>query len=142
VNLVLVDGHALAYRSYFAFAGAPLRNSRGEETGAVRIHQHLLSLINKQAPDYIAVAFDSESRPSRHERFGAYKAHRLNPEPDPPAAGDLRRAGRDEGRAAGGPGFEADDIIATLAHALEGRVPVQVVSGDRTSSSSSTNACT
>ena len=57
--LFLVDGHALAYRAYFAFAGAPLTNSRGEETGAVYgFINTLLSLIVKHKPEYIAVAFD------------------------------------------------------------------------------------
>jgi len=134
VNLVLVDGHALAYRSYFAFAGAPLRNSRGEETGAVYgFVNTLLSLLNKQAPAYLAVAFDSREPTFRHERFGEYKAHRpqtpeglLRQLPVMFAALDAMRIARLEA-----PGFEADDIIATLARRWKQRVPVLVVSGDK-----------
>ncbi len=134
MNLVLVDGHALAYRSYFAFAGAPLRNSRGEETGAVYgFVNTLLSLLNKQAPGYLAVAFDSRERTFRHEQFDAYKAQRpqtpeglLRQLPVMFAALDAMRIARLEA-----PGFEADDIIATLAKRWRQRVRVQVVSGDK-----------
>jgi DNA polymerase-1 len=134
VSLVLVDGHALAYRSYFALAGASLRNSRGEETGAVYgFVGTLLSLLGKRSPEYIAVAFDSAERTFRHERFEAYKAHRPRiPEgliqqlPTIFAALDAMRIAHLEA-----PGFEADDIIATLARRWETRIPVQVVSGDK-----------
>lgn len=132
--LFLVDGHALAYRAFFAFAGAPLTNSRGEETGAVYgFINTLLSIIAKHKPEHMAVVFDSLAPTFRHERFDAYKAHR----PSMPdglirqlplifeavdAMGIARHAV---------PGYEADDIIATLASRLRDAVPVAIVSGDK-----------
>jgi DNA polymerase-1 len=118
VALFLVDGHALAYRAYFAFAGAPLTNARGEETGAVYgFVNTLLSLVAKHHPAYLAVAFDSIAPTFRHQRFEAYKAHRPTmPEglirqlPLVFEALDAMGIARLQS-----PGFEADDIIATLA---------------------------
>ncbi len=130
--LFLVDGHALAYRAYFAFAGAPLTNSRGEETGAVYgFVNTLVSLIVKHKPEHIAVAFDSVAPTFRHERFDAYKAHRPRmPEglikqlPLIFEAVDAMGIARLQA-----PGYEADDIIATLAR--RAGVPVAIVSGDK-----------
>jgi DNA polymerase-1 len=134
VALFLVDGHALAYRAYFAFAGAPLTNARGEETGAVYgFVNTLLSLVAKHHPAYLAVAFDSIAPTFRHQRFEAYKAHRPTmPEglirqlPLVFEALDAMGIARLQS-----PGFEADDIIATLARRWSGEVPVTVVSGDK-----------
>ncbi len=134
VALFLVDGHALAYRSYFAFAGAPLRNSAGEETGAVYgFLNTMLSLISRYSPEYIAVAFDSEERTFRHEQFEAYKAHRpAMPEglsqQLPVIFETLDAMGMVRLNA---PGFEADDIIATLARRWRDEVAVKIVSGDK-----------
>ncbi len=132
--LYLVDGHALAYRSYFAFSGAPLRTSSGEETGAVYgFLNTLLSLIQKLGPEFVAVAFDSEERTFRHEQYEQYKAHRPKM-PD----GLIRQFPRIfEALDAMGivridaPGFEADDILATLARRWSDAVPVRIVSGDK-----------
>ena len=132
--LFLVDGHALAYRSYFAFAGAPLRSSKGEETGAVYgFLNTLLSLIGKYSPEYIAVAFDSAERTFRHEQFEEYKAHR----PGMPESLVAQLPLMFEVLDAMGlvrlfaPGFEADDIIATLARRWRNDVAVKIVSGDK-----------
>ncbi|HXV13395.1 MAG TPA: 5'-3' exonuclease H3TH domain-containing protein, partial [Candidatus Krumholzibacteria bacterium] len=132
--LFLVDGHALAYRAYFAFAGTPLSNSRGEETGAVYgFVNTLLSIIVKHKPEQLVVAFDSLEPTFRHERFEAYKAHRPRmPEglirqlPVIFEAVDAMGIPRLQA-----PGYEADDIIATLAHRFRERVPVAIVSGDK-----------
>jgi DNA polymerase-1 len=132
--LYLVDGHALAYRSYFAFAGAPLRNSKGEETGAVYgFLNTLLSLYQKHAPAYIAVAFDHEERTFRHVQFEAYKAQRpATPEGLVRQLPVIFRALDAMGVARiDAPGFEADDVIATLARRWSARVPVVIVSGDK-----------
>ncbi len=134
MSLYLVDGHALAYRSYFAFAGAPLRNSKGEETGAVYGFLNTLqSLVSRFEPAYIAVAFDSEEPTFRHERFTDYKSQRPAM-PDGlarqlPVIFDLLDAMRIVHLSA--PGFEADDIIATLAGRWKAEVAVKIVSGDK-----------
>lgn len=132
--LFLVDGHALAYRAFFAFAGTPLTNSRGEETGAVYgFINTLLSIIAKHHPEYLAVAFDSIEPTFRHERFEAYKAHRPSM-PDglirqlPLVFEALDAMGITRIAA---PGYEADDIIATLARRWSNDVPVTIVSGDK-----------
>ncbi len=132
--LFLVDGHALAYRAYFAFAGTPLTNSRGEETGAVYgFINTLISIIVKHKPQHLAVAFDSGAPTFRHEKFESYKAHR----PSMPLglsrqlplifeAVDAMGIARIQTM-----GYEADDIIATVARRFRNDVPVSIVSGDK-----------
>ncbi len=132
--LFLVDGHALAYRAYFAFAGSPLSNSKGEETGAVYgFINTLLSLLSKYSPEHLAVTFDGTRPTFRHERFEGYKAHR----PQMPGglvrqlewifeAVDAMRIVRLQAE-----GYEADDIIATLVRRFRERVPISIVSGDK-----------
>jgi DNA polymerase I len=134
VPLFLVDGHALAYRSFFALAGATLKNSRGEETGAVYgFINTLLSLITKHQPEYLAVAFDSQERTFRHERFEGYKANRPTM-PDglfrqlPLIFQALDAMGVPHVESSG---YEADDIIATFARRWRDRVSIAIVSGDK-----------
>ena len=132
--LFLVDGHALAYRAFFAFANAPLSNSRGEETGAVYgFVNTLISLIVKHKPEHLAVVFDSLEPTFRHERFELYKAHRpkmpdglIRQLPWIFEAVDAMHIARLQS-----PGFEADDIIATLARRYRDRTRVAIVSGDK-----------
>ncbi len=120
-KLVLVDGHALAYRAYHALP-PDLRTSRGEATNAILgFTQMLLDTLRNHAPQYVVVAFD-KGRTFRHEDFAEYKAQR-GPMPD-----DLREQfGRIRQiiEAMGIPiveqeGYEADDLIGTLAKQAEG----------------------
>lgn len=132
--LYLVDGHALAYRSYYAFIRRPLVNSKGEETSAVfGFLKTLVALREKYAPEHLAVVFDSEEKTFRSAWFEGYKADRP-PMPDS-LASQLRRIFEvlDAMRipVIAVPGYEADDIIATLAARHEGEMPVRVVSGDK-----------
>ncbi|HET6349244.1 MAG TPA: 5'-3' exonuclease H3TH domain-containing protein, partial [Candidatus Krumholzibacteria bacterium] len=134
MTLVLIDGHALAYRSFFALGGAALRNSRGEETGAVYgFLNTLLSIEQKYHPEHLAVAFDSAGKTFRHERFEAYKAHR----PEMPEGLSRQLPVIMQALDAMGvtrlqtPGYEADDIIATLARRWSSEMPVRIVSGDK-----------
>jgi len=134
VALFLIDGHALAYRSFFALGGAALRNSKGEETGAIYgFLNTIFALDEKYRPAHVAVAFDSVGKTFRHERDERYKAQR----PGMPAglsaqlpvimhALDVMGVVRLEA-----PGFEADDVIATLARRWEKDTEVRIVSGDK-----------
>jgi DNA polymerase I len=134
-NLFIVDGHALAYRAYFAFIRNPLVNSKGENTGAVYgFLRMLLLLIRKYEPRYLAVVFDSGEETARHREFAAYKAHR-------PAMPDEMAEQLPvifEATEALGikmivePGIEADDLIASLARkANAAGLDATIVTGDK-----------
>ncbi|MEO6457384.1 MAG: DNA polymerase I [Chloroflexia bacterium] len=119
-KLVLIDGHALAYRAYFALP-AELRNAKGETTNAVLgFTQMLLDTLKSQAPQYVVVTFD-KGRTFRHEEYAEYKAKRASM-PD-----DLRPQFariREIISALGIPvlelaGYEADDLIGTLSRQAE-----------------------
>ncbi|HKI58335.1 MAG TPA: DNA polymerase I [Trueperaceae bacterium] len=133
-RIVIIDGHALAYRSYFAMR--ELSTSRGQPTNAVYgFARALLRLLAEDAdPTTLVVAFDAPAPTFRHERFEAYKAGRA-PTPDdlPQQVGiikrllDLMGIPRVER-----PGLEADDLIGTIARTCAERgFTVQVVTSDR-----------
>lgn len=134
-RLFLIDGHALAYRAYHAFIRNPLINSKGQNTSAIYgFASAILRLIEKESPDRIAVVFDSPEPTFRHEKFADYKATREKM-PD-----EMREQLPivDEVAAALGlailrcPGFEADDVIGTLARrAEEAGWDTVIVSGDK-----------
>ncbi|RKY76930.1 DNA polymerase I, partial [candidate division KSB1 bacterium] len=76
-RLFLIDGSALAYRSYFAFVRNPLINSRGENTSApFAFTNTLLKILREERPEYIVVVFDTSKPTFRHAKFPAYKATR------------------------------------------------------------------
>jgi len=134
MSLFLVDGHALAYRSYFAFSRQPLVNSKGEETSAVYgFLNTILALLYKYNPSHLGVAFDSTGKTFRHEMFTEYKAHRAEMPEGLVSQLPVILAVLDAMRVPylHAPGYEADDIIATLARRLEAEAPVKIVSGDK-----------
>jgi DNA polymerase-1 len=117
-TLFLLDGMALVYRAHFAFANNPIRTSAGRNTSAIYgFTNTLLELITKQAPTHLAVVFDTAAPTARHTEFPAYKAQREEmPEELSDAIPDVKRLIR----AFNLPvlemdGYEADDIIGTLA---------------------------
>jgi DNA polymerase I len=134
-TLFLVDGTGVAYRSYFAFVNNPLVNSRGEDTGAVFGFAALLLKLRRQyRPEYLALVFDTSAPTFRHHLHTQYKATREKmPEP---LAGQLPRI-RQLAAAMRLPvleqeGYEADDLIGTLALAAAGRgLDVTILSGDK-----------
>ncbi len=132
--LYLIDGHALAYRSYFAFIRNPLVTSSGEETSAVfGFSNILIGILKKYAPTHLAAVFDSTEKTFRHDLFPEYKAHREKI-PDAligqiPRIFSLLEAMSIPVYSL--PGYEADDILATIATKLEEEVPVRIVSGDK-----------
>jgi DNA polymerase-1 len=120
--LLLVDGMALAYRSYFAFISRPLTNSRGENTSAVfGFTNALLQFLNTHNPQYAAVCFDTPAPTFRHKMYKEYKATRqAMPDDMIPQIQIIK----DIVRAYSIPqiemeGYEADDIIGTLAKQAE-----------------------
>jgi DNA polymerase-1 len=117
-TLFLLDGMALVYRAHFAFATNPIRTSAGRNTSAIYgFTNTLLELITKQQPTHLAVVFDTAAPTARHKEFPAYKAQREEmPEELSAAIPDVKRLIR----AFNLPvlerdGYEADDIIGTLA---------------------------
>ncbi len=117
-RLLLVDGSALLYRSFYAFARNPLRNAKGEQTSvAFGVLQTLLPLLEARRPDRVAVVFDTKAPTFRHKVYTEYKAHR-RPIPDdlvlqiPRAREVIRLLGL---RIVEQDGVEADDLIGSLA---------------------------
>ena len=117
-TLILIDGHALAYRQYFALERTGMKNSENQPTWAVYgFFKAIFDLLAKIHPDYIAVAFDVGRRTFRTEKFEAYKANRE-------AMPDTMRSQLGiicEGLKAFDipiitkEGFEADDVIGTIS---------------------------
>jgi DNA polymerase-1 len=133
--LYLVDSYAFIYRSYFAFLSRPLRNAAGENVSAVfGFFRFLFNLFDEHKPGAFAAVFDSRGPTFRHEMYDAYKATRQKTPDDLHAQVPLVEEILD---ALGVPriraeGFEADDLIATLATRCkaEGR-ECWIVSGDK-----------
>ncbi len=131
--LVLVDGHALAYRAFFALRDSSLRSSRGEPTYAVfGFAQILLTALNDYQPDYVAVAFDV-GRTFRDDLYAEYKAGRA----ETPEEFYLQfERIKQLAQALSIPiytaeGYEADDVIGTLARqATEQGVDTIILTGD------------
>lgn len=121
-KLFLLDAFALIYRSYFAFIRNPRYNSKGVNTSAMLgVTNTIVQVLEKENPHFIGVVFDVSAPTFRHEMFPEYKAHREEmPE-------DLRRSIpyiRKIIEAFNIPiielaGFEADDVIGTLAKEAE-----------------------
>jgi DNA polymerase-1 len=134
-SLYLLDAYGLIYRYYFAFIARPLRNSRGQNTSAFYgFARTLVNLINDRDPQYLAAVFDSRGPTFRHEMYAEYKATRQKAPDDlheqVPLVEELLAALGVPGLRKDG--FEADDIIATLAAQCkkEGR-PCYIVSSDK-----------
>ncbi len=120
-KLFLLDAFALIYRAYFAFSSSPRINSKGMNTSAVfGFCNTLLEILNKEKPTHMAVVFDTDAPTQRHEEFESYKANREEMPEDLrvaiPYVIDLIKGFNIE--VIGLPGFEADDIIGTLARKL------------------------
>ncbi|UBV43651.1 DNA polymerase I [Deinococcus taeanensis] len=131
-TLVLIDGHALAFRSYFALP--PLTNSRGEATNAILGFLRLTLRLVRQKSNQVIVVFDPPVKTFRHEQFDGYKSGRAETPADLP--GQINRI-RQIVDALGlprleEPGYEADDVIASLTRKAEGTgMQVRIVTSDR-----------
>ena len=118
-KLVLFDGMAMVYRSYYALNGSGRMNSKGLNTSAVRgFTNTLYDLLNKLKPTHVAVAFDVPKPTFRHEMYTEYKANReAMPEAIQvglPYIRSILQAFRIPVLTC--EGFEADDIIGTTSH--------------------------
>lgn len=118
-RLFLLDAYALIYRSYYAFLKNPRINCKGLNTSAIMGFVNTLNeVITKEQPTYMAVAFD-HGKTFRHEAFPAYKAQREETPEDirasVPIIKDILEAYHIPVLQADG--FEADDVIGTLATA-------------------------
>ncbi len=121
-SFYIIDGHAQIYRAYFA-PFRDLTSHSGEPTKATFVFtQMLLNLIELRKPDYLAMVIDSgDETVFRKDIFPEYKANR-QPRPDDffPQEERILRLVRDAGIPIfAKPGFEADDLIATMARRLE-----------------------
>ncbi|MBP1679335.1 MAG: polA, partial [Bacteroidetes bacterium] len=121
-RLFLLDGMALAYRAYYSFISRPLINSKGENTGAIYgFVTMLMKILNEERPEHVAVVFDTPEPTFRHRQYPEYKATRDKMPED--MASQLPRL-KEVARAFGAPilevpGYEADDVIGTLARRAE-----------------------
>lgn len=136
-RLLLIDGHSLAYRAFYALPVENFSTSSGQATNAVYgFTSMLINLIKEEKPTHIATAFDVSRKTFRSEKFPEYKANR-SATPDEfksqmsyiyesVAALGIRHFAIE--------GFEADDIIATIStHAAEQGFEVLICTGDRDS---------
>ncbi|HHH54075.1 MAG TPA: DNA polymerase I, partial [Bacteroidetes bacterium] len=123
-KLFLIDGHALVYRSHYAFIRRPLINSKGINTSAITgFVRTLIEIIKNENPDYLAVVFDPQGPTFRHEEYDLYKANRdKQPEDISIAIPYIKKILE----AFNVPvitvdRYEADDVIGTLAKASSKR---------------------
>ena len=134
-NLFLLDAYALIYRGYYAFIKNPRINSKGTDTSAILgFMNSLFEIIRTQNPDYLAVAFDKGGSVTRSEIFEEYKSNRdKTPEPILVAIPYIKEIL--EGMKIPileKEGFEADDIIGTVAKdAEENNFKVYMVTPDK-----------
>lgn len=135
-TLMLIDGNSLTYRAFFALP-TDLATASGQVTNAVfGFTSMLLNLVRDHRPDRVVVTFDLPQPTFRHQQLDSYKANRES-------APDILRQQMGLVRqvvdtlalpVVTAPGFEADDVIATLAErAVSGGEDVIIVTGDRDS---------
>ncbi len=121
-KLFLIDGHALTYRSHYAFINRPLINSKGINTSAITgFVRTMWDMIRNQKPSHLAVAFDPSGPTFRHEWYEPYKANR---DAQPEDIGIALPYIKDIIEAFNIPmicvdNYEADDVIGTLAKQAE-----------------------
>ena len=136
-KLMLLDGNSLVYRAFHALSDADMRNSNGYPTGAIYgFLTMLFTLLSDHKPDGLVVAFDLPHPTFRHERVETYKAGRAKTPDDlleqfPKIKEILPSMGIHTIELQG---YEADDILATLAtQAREAKIETIVITGDRDS---------
>ena len=136
-RILLIDGHSLAYRAFYALPAENFVTSAGQHTNAIYgFASMLINLIASEKPTHIATAFDVSRKTFRSERFPEYKANRsATPDEFRSQTSFLFDLVHGFGiRHFAVEGFEADDIIATLAKRAEAEgFEVLICTGDRDS---------
>ncbi|WP_020144046.1 DNA polymerase I [Terracoccus sp. 273MFTsu3.1] len=134
-RLLLLDGHSLAYRAFFALPAENFSTSTGQHTNAVYgFTSMLINMLRDEEPTHVVVAFDKARQSFRTEEYAEYKAGRART-PDEfqgqiPLVKEILDALRI--RYVELDGYEADDIIATFATQAEAKdIDVLICSGDR-----------
>ncbi|MFE1169311.1 DNA polymerase I [Nocardiopsis sp. NPDC058789] len=145
-RLLLLDGHSMAFRAFFALPVEKFGTSTGQSTNAVYgFASMLVKLLRDEEPTHVAVAWDLSGPTFRDEEYDGYKGGRSETPPEFPSQVPLTQ---DLMRLIGvanlsAPGFEADDVIATLAHqGGEAGMEVLIASGDRDAFQLVTENCT
>lgn len=132
-KMLLIDGNSLAHRAFYALP--PLKTSNGVFTNAVfGFVKMLLRLLKEEKPDYIAVAFDKKGPTFRHEEFSEYKSQRIKTPPELTSQFPILKEVLDafNVQIIEKEGFEADDIIGTLAKTAEKEgIYTYIVTGDK-----------
>ena len=123
-KLYLIDGHALIFKMYYAFLRRPMINSKGADMSILfGFTKHILELIEKEKPTHMAIAFDPPGGTFRHEMYPEYKGTR---DATPQLIIDSLEPLCELCKAMKFPvlmqkGFEADDMIGTVAKDAEKR---------------------
>ena len=134
-RLLLLDGHSLAYRAFFALPAENFSTTTGQPTNAVYgFTAMLINVLRDEQPTHLAVAFDRSEPTFRHEQYVEYKANRRETPEDFRSQLSLIFEVLDALGIArlSAPGYEADDVIATLATRAENEgMDVLIVTGDR-----------
>lgn len=136
-RLLLLDGHSLAYRAFFALPVENFSTSTGQFTNAVYgFTSMLINVLRDETPTHLAVAFDKSRQTFRLEEYAEYKAKRNKTPGEFSSQLPLIKEVLDALRIShmDSDGFEADDIIATLAtQAVADGFEVLILTGDRDS---------
>ncbi|MGA0841425.1 MAG: DNA polymerase I [Candidatus Nanopelagicales bacterium] len=136
-KLLLVDGNSLAYRAFYALPVESFTTSAGQSTNAVYgFCTMFLNALNNESPTHLAVAFDVSRQTFRSERYPLYKANRAkSPEEFVSQLGLIEKfLDSFKVKSVKKEGFEADDLIATLAKkGAEAGFEVLILTGDRDS---------
>ncbi|MBR1913179.1 MAG: DNA polymerase I [Treponema sp.] len=134
-TVYILDSYGLIYRAYFALVNHPLTNGKGQNISAVVIFfRNLKALLSKYNPQFLAAAFDSRTPTFRHEMYAEYKATRQKTPEDlhaqvPIIESILTAMNIPVLRV---DGFEADDIIATVAEKCKKEgFDCRILSGDK-----------
>jgi DNA polymerase I len=133
-RLLLLDGHSLAYRAFFALPPENFATTTGQPTNAVYgFTAMLINVLRDEQPTHVAVAFDRGEPTFRHEQYVEYKATRKETPADFRSQLSLIFEVLDVLgiQRLSVPGFEADDVIATLATQAADQMDVLIVTGDR-----------
>ncbi|HMS38558.1 MAG TPA: 5'-3' exonuclease H3TH domain-containing protein, partial [Arachnia sp.] len=134
-KLLLIDGHSVAYRAFFALPVENFATSTGQHTNAVfGFTSMLINVLRDERPTHLAVAFDVSRESFRTEQYPEYKAKRATSPEEFKGQVTLIKEVLDALRIAHVelPGYEADDLIGTLSAEAEAQgLEVFIVTGDR-----------